>query len=247
MAAGATLLFMQQPYFLPWLGYFAKVRKADRVVFLDQSNYRRNHLSRTGYLNEFGVRSWLSLPVGASQHQLLTEIMVPDAASYLISFRRKIKQSYKEAAFFDEGMAHLDEVFEILKMSSGFCLAKMNKNVFLRSYQYFFRDDGPVFYSDLEIGLGRDRDQRVLDAAEALSCDSIILGDGGSTKIHDLSLFQSSGLLLKYLPFSKLHPTYTQWSTKEFVSGLSYLDALFNVGRIRVADMIESVNFETLP
>lgn len=56
---------LMQPYFLPYGGYFALLRSADQIVFLDSDQYvKRRWMNRCRFAFSGGV-GWLTIPVRA--------------------------------------------------------------------------------------------------------------------------------------------------------------------------------------
>ena len=57
---------------------------------------------------------------------------------------------------------------------------------------------------------------------------NVYLCGGGAVGYQKDEVFESSGINLLYQNF--LHPAYPQFTSNEFVSGLSVVDALMNLG-----------------
>ena len=117
-------VFVQQPYFLPWLGFFAKLSKSDVYVVLDNANHRRNHLSRVQFLNSNSSLGWLKVPCGASQNSILSEIKLPSKTLYVECIINTLKCSYQHSEFFEEEFKFISN---LIRGS----LTKTNSNVAL--------------------------------------------------------------------------------------------------------------------
>src|SRR5256885_464399 len=130
------LATIQQPYFLPWLGFFAKLAQCDVYVALDDVNYRRNHLSRTQVRRPDGVKSFISLAIGASQNHKMNEIPVRLSIDHIAQHLDRIRGYYSRAVYFAEEMPFVMEVFESIVKEEKPSLAELNIALIERLLSY---------------------------------------------------------------------------------------------------------------
>jgi hypothetical protein len=91
---------IQQPYFLPWLGFFGKLAFADAYVALDDARFRKRHFhDRSKIISMTGEGKWLGAPVGENLGRSLNEIAVNDI-TFIQRIARTIEHSYARAPFF---------------------------------------------------------------------------------------------------------------------------------------------------
>lgn len=58
------IVSIAQPAYLPWMGYFERIRKSDVHVVLDTVQFEKgSFINRNMIENRSGLRSWLTLPV----------------------------------------------------------------------------------------------------------------------------------------------------------------------------------------
>lgn len=88
-------------YFLPWLGYFAKLEISDVLVILDRAKFRRNHIKRVKVIGTQGNPEWLTIPVGNNWSVPCNEIKLPAEESYLDKILRTLALSYHRAQEFE--------------------------------------------------------------------------------------------------------------------------------------------------
>ena len=64
---------VNQPNYIPWLGYFDLIDTVEKFIFLDDVEYTRNSvISRNRISNEAGKSRWLSLSLNkTSFHDLI--------------------------------------------------------------------------------------------------------------------------------------------------------------------------------
>jgi len=98
------IVTIHQPEYLPWLGFFDKVRQADVYVMLDHVQYRKNYFhNRNRIRNHAGVVG-VTVPVLTRERfgQALLEVEINDLGSP--RWREKcwhsILQAYRKAPHF---------------------------------------------------------------------------------------------------------------------------------------------------
>ena len=107
---------IHQPNFLPWLGWFEQLARADVLVLLDATQFPRT--SRGTWMNRVqllinGQPRWVTVPVVRAGRgtQDLRDVRVDDAQPWREKLLRTIQLSYARAPFFDR---HFPLVQEIL-------------------------------------------------------------------------------------------------------------------------------------
>ena len=57
------IVAIHQPQYLPWLGYFDKLRRADVFCFLDNVQYKKNDWQNRNRIKTAQGWQWLTVPV----------------------------------------------------------------------------------------------------------------------------------------------------------------------------------------
>ena len=67
---GDVIVGVHQPNFFPWFGYFLKITRSDKFVYLDdaQISNSRSYINRT-YINIKGQAKWLTVPIKRTNAQ----------------------------------------------------------------------------------------------------------------------------------------------------------------------------------
>ena len=97
------LVAMMQPSFMPWLGYFELILRAERFIFLDdfqfsiQSYHQRNRL----FVNR-GQVDWYTVPIFKSNSLSfsLNETRINESTSWRKKQWTRIEQNYSKAPFY---------------------------------------------------------------------------------------------------------------------------------------------------
>ncbi|WP_431855809.1 WbqC family protein [Azospirillum sp.] len=222
-----------QPNYIPWLGYFAKLASADVFIFLDdvQLPQGRSYVHRSRvHAQPDGV--WLSAPIRREERQLIKDVRFADE-----DWRRKhqatLFHTYRKAPFFAAVMALVEAIYGFPTES----LAQFNMNAVTLIAGYL----GLACRFELSsaYGVSQSSDDRLIELVKAVGGDTYVSGAGGQNYQHP-EKFAAAGLDLcvrEYKPRPYLQ------HQGGFVSGLSILDALFNLG----PDTVQQLTYETLP
>lgn len=223
-----TVVAIHQPNYVPWLGYFWKIARADVFVLLDDVQYSKgSYINRTRILGAGSAPRWLSVPVSAHLGDAINRVR-PAAPSWPQRHLDILRPGYRRARTFTETWPEIASLYEHLPESD---LAGGNRLLIERLCDVLALPRRFVLSSSLVIGdaVGDDRLVRII---EAVAPGGTYLSGRGGRGYQDERKFRDAGLRLVYTDFT--HPEYTQWAGS-FVSGLSILDALFHCGRIAVS------------
>jgi len=219
------IVAMHQPSFLPWLGFFYKMAKADLFVYLDTLAYSKgSYIPRVRIKTHNGPR-WLTVPVlhtGTVGGRILDARCGgrPDWRKRLVD---GLKGSYLKSPHY---RPYGERIAEII-LASGESLAEMN----IQLITYIAGELGirtPVKRArDMNIQPQADATDRLIAVCKIVGADVYLSGFGGA-KYQDEARYAQNGIKLVYSDFR--HPTYLQ-GHGEFVPGLSVVDLLFNCGQ----------------
>jgi hypothetical protein len=229
---------IHQPNFLPWLGLFQRISLVDTFVFFDhvQAMGGRSWLSRNRLLIG-GKEAWLSIPVRKSGRlgQLVSEVEINYEPDFVQKFLRTIEYNYKKAPYFNDIFPMIAGLID----SRQTFIAAVNME-FIRwvcellglSVRFLRSSDLVTANSHLSGLAGNDL---VLGICRAAGARQYVSG-GGCLDFIRPEAFESVGIPFYFQRFD--HPIYRQIQTKQFVSHLSVLDALFNVGPEETRHMV---------
>jgi WbqC-like protein family len=219
-----TVLAMHQPNYLPWIGFFDKLRRCDVFVLLDEVQYprggsvaNRNRI-RTGN-GTLMLTVPVSKPPGSEGKALYREVRFADLA-WRQKHLRSIQQAHARAPHFDRLFAELRELIEGI---DSFC----DLNVAL--IRWMAESLGIATRIALMSELGSDfgpQNQLIIKLATATGCTEYLSGAGGAA-YNDAELLAEAGVTLRYQDFQA--PRYPQLG-EGFLPDLSALDMLLNCG-----------------
>lgn len=216
------IISIHQPNFFPWMGYFDKVNKSDKFVFLTSSLRSKDdkYLTRTKILNNNSKSQYLSIPLGSKQIPI-NQLKTPIDLRWRVRMLNVIKESYQRTNDFDEVYVEIEKL--IMKECEYFSDYSINIIRFLISKLNIDTDLCIDTDFDQDFGVSN---QRNIAICNRMGGDTYLSGNGAKT-YNDRELYKKNSLNLLYQNYTT--PKYKQRSN-EFISGLSIMDVLFNCG-----------------
>ena len=229
--SSVVIAAIHQPQYLPWIGYFDKMLKADTFCYLDNVQYKKNEWQNRNRIKSSQGWQWLTVPVAYRFPQKINEVRVNNATDWARKHLQALVTNYGKAPFFSEYIDFFKDAF-----GRGWdSLSDLN----LHLTEYFRQKLGlgekpSVLASTLR--LSDDPTGRLIDVCRALGADTYLAGRDG-TKYMDLDRFRAENLRVIIQDFH--HPRYPQ-RFGEFVPNLSIVDLLFNCGPQSIEKILES-------
>jgi hypothetical protein len=221
-----------QPNFLPWLGFFDKLARADRLVLLDDVQFPRT--SAGTWSNRVrvlvgGRAAWLTVPVMRDGLQAIREVRIDDRQPWRRKAIRTLEQSYRRAPHFADVFPVVRELLE----HDTDRLAELNETSIRRLAELIGIDAGKLARQS-RIGAEGRATELLIALVRAVGGTAYLSGDGADG-YQEEGAYGEAGLQLRLQGFR--HPVYPQ-PASEFVPGLSIVDALMNVGAERTRELL---------
>ena len=211
---------IHQPNYIPWCGYFAKMRASDVFVFLDnvQMPVGRSYVYRSLIGSAKGP-SWLSVPTHYKTGDLIQDVRFADA-KWVRKHIGTLRANYGRSAYFEEVFAVLSRVYN----DPGETLAAFNIRM-IRTIADYLGLSCRFELSSLLAPQG-ESDDRLISLARMVGADTYVSGLGGQN-YQDPAKFAKAEIQLDLRVYKPI--PYKQ-ENDPFVAGLSILDALFHLG-----------------
>ena len=219
---------IHQPNFFPWLGYFDKIRRADRFVFLDAVSYPRSGSGGMGswtnrvMLNIGGNKQWVGCPLKrAAAGALIQDIAIDDAQPWRAKLLKTLDANYRRAVNFQTVMTFLQPL--ILEPESR--LADFN----IRAVTAISDRLGltTAFLRQSELPHQGRATSLLISLTKAAGADVYLAGGGAGGYQEDDAFGAEVGVRLRYQDFAP-----AVYGPKErFMPGLSVIDYLMHDGR----------------
>ena len=214
---------IMQPYFLPYIGYFALIKAVDEFVVYDEIEYtKKGWINRNRILSN-GKPLTFSIPLKKDFNYLHVNkrFLSSDAGKFKIKLMRQVDNYYKKAPYFAEGKKLLED-----------CLMCESENLFdfiFKSIQkvneYLGIETKITISSSLNFNNDLKSQDKVIDIIQATEADCYINPIGG-VELYNKDVFKNHNIALN---FQKMNLKEYKQFDHDFVAGLSILDlVMFN-------------------
>jgi len=230
-----------QPNFMPYLGFFHKMKESDIFVIRDEILFSDNK-DAFQHRNKIRINSnnnknspqhkWISVPID-NKNDYIKNVLIKNYVKrknilWNEEILKDIRNNYGKTPYFDEYFPYIQEI-----LSNNYDkLIKLNMKMI-----YFLRDvfgikTKIIFASDL--GLKPDKYQKSSDSSNDIIniCSNlggkIYLSGSGGREYLNLEMFKRKGLKVEFQEY--YHPIYQQ-RYEGFIPNMSSIDALFCIGK----------------
>ena len=216
---------INQPAYLPWLGYFERIARSDIHIVLDHVQFEKNSMVNRNKILGSNGDILLTVPVQTKHKFGKLEINRLQVNNNGTKWQKKhwdsIRYSYSKSPYFSLYKDKLEEIFttphELL-----IDILDAQQNFFLSALGISCR----VTYSST-LSVDSRKSDLVLDICKLSSATEYLSGMHGKDYL-DLSAFREANIKVRFQHYH--HPEYRQFNSMKFVSHMSALDLLMNEG-----------------
>jgi len=215
------IVSIHQPQYLPWLGYFDKIDRADVFVLLDTVQYKKNEWQNRNRIKTARGAQWLTVPVTYHYPQLICEVGVNSRERWQHRQQQALVTNYRKAPFW----GHLEELFEEIFSRPWETISELNIHV-VKRLAAILGIETPIHVAS---GLGsfpEDPDERLIALTKHFGAGMYLAGNGGHGYM-DLKKFERAGVEVLFQDYR--HPRYDQLFG-EFETNMSVIDLIYNHG-----------------
>ena len=222
-----------QPTFLPWLGYFNLISSVDLFVVLDSVQFESRSWQQRNKILINGISKWITIPVTLPLG-IATRINQVEINREHFS-AEKFKSTIFHAYGKNHGYSYIEsEIFPLITDAEKF-LSDMN----LRIIEKITQDlkISTKFLKSSELQAVGSKADLILNICKEVKSKVYISPIGSQTYLDDFQGFEQNAIELEYQDYQ--HPVYSQ-GKREFISHLSIIDAIANIGLGPVTNLIIS-------
>ena len=219
---------IHQPNYLPYLGFFDKINKADIFVVYDDAQFTKEEYTHRNKIRIFHGWKWLTVPVEKKRIQI-NEIKIKNDIKiknikWQESHFRDIKDNYKNSMYFSKYEHELEAIYEN-KYERLVDLNLALINFLLDAFKIKTK-----FIFSSELGSNSKSTERLVEIVDALGGDTYLSGSSGRNYLNT-NLFEKKDIQVQFQDYE--HPVYDQ-QYEGFIPNMSAIDALFNIGKLEV-------------
>lgn len=216
----AVNLSAHQPAYLPWLGYFEKIARADVFVYLDTVQFEKNsYINRNRIKTPQGAQ-WLTIPVKRKGHLsgTLRDTQVDDSQPWRRKHLKAIALNYGKAPRFEACFPKAETLLTIPESNlAELCWQQLR----------FWLDEFDIatrLVRSSELPAMNSKSGLILDLCRHFGADHYLSGALGRDYLVEDD-FRAAGIRVEYQDYA--HPVYPQlWG--EFVPCLGVVDFWMN-------------------
>ncbi len=217
------IVAIHQPQYLPWLGYFDKMDRADAFCHLDNVQFKKNEWQNRNRIRTADGWQWLTVPVIHRFPQTIDAVEIDNRKPWAKKHLRALAVHYGGAPFFDDHIPFFRETYGRTWQR----LADLNIHIidYIRKAMGM-REKPVVRASDPALINEPDPTGRLIDICRHFKADAYLSGQDGA-RYMDMPAFQRNGLDVMFQAYR--HPAYRQ-RYSGFEPCMSIVDLLFNHG-----------------
>lgn len=204
------IVSIHQPAYLPWLGYFDRIRQSDVHVVLDHVQFEKGSFVNRNRIKTANGPQWLTIPLQTAGHlvhsllEMRTDPRQPWQKKHLTSLR----QAYARAPGFADKWPKIEALYQALQQP-------MLVDICLTQLRFWLDELGirtPIVRAS-SLELGERKSALVLEICQKLKADHYLSGSLGRQYLDQPS-FQAAGVEVRFqdyvdAPYPQLHGHFT--------------------------------------
>lgn len=217
---------IHQPNYLPYLGFFDKLRKSDVFILYDDAQFNKEDFQHRNRIRIYHGWKWLTIPV-EKKHIPINQIEIKNdvkikGMKWQEAHFKEIYNNYREAPYYHSFEKDLLQIYE----QEYNMLVDINFKLIELLMKLFDIHTEIIFSS--EFNFNSKSTEKLIDLVIAAGGDTYLSGPMGKDYLNP-QLFMKRGVQVIYQDFK--HSTYQQ-QYDGFEGNMSAIDAIFNMGRI---------------
>lgn len=209
-----------QPAYLPWLGYFDKIKRSEIFIFLDTVQYEKNSFTNRNKIKTANGSVWLSIPVIKTSHfeKKMSEMPIDKNSHWQRKHLNAIQMSYSKARNFKEIFPKLQIIY-----------AREYDTLVEATWEHLMfwldiLDIHTKIIKSSELDVHSKKSDFVFDLCKAVNADYYISGALGKDYM-EVEKFEKAGIEVEFQDYK--HPLYSQLYG-EFIPNMGVIDFVMN-------------------
>lgn len=233
-------LAIMQPYFLPYIGYFALIKHSDQFILFDTPQFiRHGWIERNRILKANGEPLYIKVPlVKHHRNTRINEIQVKDAENWKEKILAQLTPYKKAAPNYNKITDLINKGFNLEYESN---IVRLNYNL-LRLVCEYLEIYTPInIWSQMNINIEEvnSPDEWALNISKALKASTYYNPIGG-TSFFDRNKYRKANIELKFI---KTIPTHYRQISKTFVPSLSIIDVMMFCNKQEIGEMLDNISY----
>lgn len=213
-----------QPTYLPWSGYFNLISQADKFVFLDDVQFERRSWQVRNRILMNGQEQLLTIPTKkVSLNTLIRDIEISNNTDWQRKHWLTLCNAYSGAPYGNEALKLLEPFFTSATKQS---LSEFNQKIILHISDSLSLNT--IFFRASDLECTESRSKHLIQILRRLECNEYLSPIGSKDYLRDDNFSEISDISLLFQDFQP--EPYTQFRSNGFVTKLSIIDVIANIG-----------------
>lgn len=210
---------VMQPYFVPYIGYWQRIKAVDKHVIYDDVNYIKGGWINRNRILLNGEPRYINAPMsGASPNKLINEVGIQNNPVLQGKTLRTLEQAYRRAPHYDEAMGVLEPIIRLPETSLSNYLIYQIKAI----CAYLGIKTELVVSSQIEKDNSLRAQSKVVEICKILGADEYYNAKSGS-HLYDKGEFAKHDIKLSFIEADPIE--YHQFHN-DFIPSLSVIDVM---------------------
>ena len=197
-----TSVVITQSNYVPWRGWYAMVRVADTLVYLDDVQFTRRDWRNRNVIAGGRETKWMTIPLknSGNYHSLVHEMTVSDQR-WWESHLSLLESTYHSQKFFSSFLTEIKSVYQNLDGIDS--LASINRR--LNEWIFSALEITTSVRDSREIPSQLKKSERLVEICKFIGADEYVTGPAAKVYL-DETLFDANSIKVRWIDYSKLPP-----------------------------------------
>ncbi len=217
------IVSINQPAYLPWLGYFERIARSSLHVVLDHVQFEKNSFTNRNKIRLKSGTAWLTVPLASKGRFGSLEIQgleFAERGEWQKKHWSSLQMNYARTAYFSS----YAEAYASIYNRTWPCFMPFVQTM-LQQHLEDLKITTRIAFSS-QMGISGSKSDLILNICKAVGASIYLSGSQGRNYLKE-SAFEENGIQILYQNYE--HPSYPQ-AWPGFESHLCILDLLFNHG-----------------
>lgn len=217
------IVSINQPAYLPWLGYFHRIAISDLHIVLDHVQFEKNSFTNRNKVRIKEGWCWLTVPLKTKRkfkNLNINQLEIANDSNFAEKHWDTIRFNYAKTSYFKQYEKFFEKLYD-QRWDYLNDLIHNTTNYLLDS----FRINTPILFSS-EMNVEGKKSELILNLCRTVGATVYLSGPLGRNYLCE-KLFQEAGIKVLYCDYQ--HPKYKQ-NYANFEPYMAAIDLLFNCG-----------------
>ena len=224
---------IMQPTFFPWPGYFSLINEVEKFIFLDDAQFSKGSWHNRNKIFLANKVCWLTLPIKKTKLSTpINKIEIINQNVLKNKISDQIKEAYRDYKYFSCVL----EIINFLGRIDNICLSEINILI-IKFLSSKLSIDNTQFIKSSDLNIKGKRTERVVSILNEVSASQYISPPGSKDYLSKDKYDLNTNIPISFIDY-KLKK-YSQKKNLNFISNLSIIDVIANIGWSGTSDYVK--------